>query len=152
MADIKSPEARSKNMAAIKGKNTKPEIYLRKKLFSLGFRYRKNSSKILGHPDIWMAKYNVAIFIHGCYWHRHLNCRYAYTPKSRVDFWTKKFSDNITRDKFVLKSLQEQGIRCLVIWECAIRKMAKCLDFENQVIAEIQDFLVSGDFYHEIST
>ena len=75
MADIKSPEARSLNMSAIKSKDTKPELYLRKLLFSQGYRYRKNVRDVYGHPDIYLPKYNTAVFVHGCFWHRHNNCK-----------------------------------------------------------------------------
>lgn len=85
MADTISPERRSLNMSAIKSKDTKPEVYLRKLLYHQGFRYRKNYSGVFGHPDIYLPKYKVAIFVHGCYWHRHSGCQYAYMPKSRVD-------------------------------------------------------------------
>lgn len=95
MTDIKTPAERSKNMAAIKGKNTKPEVFLRKQLFTAGYRYRNNSSLAPGHPDIWLRKYNTAIFVHGCFWHRHSGCKLCYMPKSRVEFWEKKFTDNI---------------------------------------------------------
>ena len=86
MADIKTPEERSRNMARIRSKDTKPEIYIRKKLFERGYRYRKNAVNVYGRPDIWLSGYNAAIFVHGCYWHRHNDCKYAYVPKSRVDF------------------------------------------------------------------
>ena len=92
--DIKSPEERSKNMAAIHSKNTKPEIYFRKLLFARGYRYSLNSKNIPGHPDVYLRKYNTAIFVHGCFWHRHNGCKYAYMPKSREDFWAEKFETN----------------------------------------------------------
>ena len=88
--DIKSPEERSKNMAAIRSKNTGPEMYFRKILFARGYRYSLNSDKIYGHPDIYLRKYNTAIFINGCFWHRHSGCKFAYMPKSRQDFWEKR--------------------------------------------------------------
>ena len=116
MADIVSPEQRSKNMAAIRSKDTKPEIYLRKLLFSQGFRYRIAAKNIPGHPDIFLRKYNTAIFVHGCFWHRHKGCKYAYTPKSRVEFWQKKFADNIRRDAVVRNELHDKNIKCLIVW------------------------------------
>lgn len=125
MADTISPERRSQNMSAIKSKDTKPEVYLRKLLYHQGFRYRKNYSGVFGHPDIYLPKYKVAIFVHGCYWHRHSGCQYAYMPKSRIDFWQKKFDNNIRRDQLVRETLVSQGIRCLVVWECTIKKMQK---------------------------
>ena len=89
MTDIKSPEERSRNMAAIRSKDTKPEVYLRKLLFAQGYRYRKNYKKIPGHPDIYLPKYRTAIFVHGCFWHRHQGCKYAYMPYSNIEFWKK---------------------------------------------------------------
>lgn len=150
MADIKSPEERSKNMAAIKGKNTKPELFLRKHLFAAGFRYRVNCSSIVGHPDIWLKKYNTAIFVHGCYWHRHPGCKYAYTPKSRVDFWNNKFTENINRDRRVQAELCEQGIRCLIVWECTIRNSRKTESELAILLQKIIDFLNSGEMFKEI--
>ena len=141
MADIKSNEQRSRNMAAIKGKNTKPEIYLRRCLFSRGYRYRVNVSGISGHPDIWLRKYNTAIFVNGCFWHRHSNCKYAYTPKSRVEFWENKFAKNVLRDQRVKDALKEKGIRCLIIWECTIKKMIKDQDYSKQVLDACEAFL-----------
>ena len=101
MADIVSPEQRSQNMAAIRSRDTKPEVYFRKLLFAKGYRYRIAAKNIPGHPDIFLRKYNTAIFIHGCFWHRHHGCKYAYTPKSREDFWQNKFEANIKRDYIV---------------------------------------------------
>lgn len=132
MADTISPERRSLNISAIKSRDTKPEIYLRKLLYHQGVRYRKNYSGVFGHPDIYLPKYKVAIFIHGCYWHRHSGCRYAYMPKSRVEFWQKKFDDNVRRDQLVRETLKSQKTRCLVVWECTITKMQKDSEFEKK--------------------
>lgn len=136
-------------MAAIHGKDTKPELYLRKLLFSKGYRYRKHSSCICGHPDIWLKKYNTAIFIHGCYWHRHLGCKYSYVPKSRVSFWQKKFDANIQRDKTVKQSLEEADIKCLIIWECTIKKMIRNSENEDAVFEKIKEFLENDMMYME---
>ena len=125
MADIKTPEARSLYMSKIRSRDTKPEVWLRKQLFSRGYRYRKNVSHIPGHPDLWMPKYNTAIFVHGCFWHRHNGCKYAYHPKSRTEFWLKKFTANVKRDSDVRKELEGSGIKQLVIWECTVKKMQK---------------------------
>ena len=141
MADIKSEAARSQNMAAIKGKDTKPEIYLRHLLFQNGYRFRKNAPGIVGHPDIWLRKYNTAIFVHGCFWHRHAGCRYAYAPKSRVDFWSKKFENNKLRDQKVQQELQNENIKCLVVWECTIKKMMKSEDDKAVFLKAIICFL-----------
>ena len=150
MADIKSPAERSKNMAAIKGKNTKPEMFLRKQLFAAGYRYRNNSSAVPGHPDIWLRKYNTAIFVHGCFWHRHTGCKYCYMPKSRVEFWEKKFTDNINRDKRTQDELYAKGIKCLIVWECTIRKMQKPKADVSEFIWKIEEFLHSQDLFLEL--
>ena len=150
MADIISPVSRSKNMSAIKSKDTKPEIYFRKKLFALGLRYRKNVSYIYGHPDIYFKEKNVAIFIHGCYWHRHSECKYAYTPKSRIDFWSSKFENNIKRDAVVRDYLSSQKIRCLVVWECTIKQMIRNKSIEKQVLDKTLDFMKSDNMYLEL--
>lgn len=150
MADIKSPEERSRNMAAIKGKNTKPEIYLRKLLFAQGFRYRTNTSSIPGHPDIWLKKYSTAVFVNGCFWHRHSGCKYAYIPKSRTEFWNYKFERNVLRDLEVRKQLENNEIKCLVVWECTIKAMIKNIEFRNECISSIEEFLSSDIMFEEI--
>lgn len=150
MADIKTPEERSRNMAAIKGKDTKPEMYLRKLLFSKGYRYRKNCSQIPGHPDIWLAKYRTAIFVHGCYWHRHPGCKYAYTPKSNVTLWSKKFKDNIARDNAVKECLLHERIKCVVIWECTVKKMQKDSRIADLALSQIASFLASENLFLEL--
>ena len=141
MADSLTPERRSWNMSRIKNKNTKPEVYLRKLLFAEGYRYRIAPKYIPGHPDIYLKKYNTAIFVHGCFWHRHAGCKYAYTPKSRVDFWQKKFDTNIDRDKIVREELEQKGIRQLVIWECSIDTMMRKKEIETNTLYVIGDFL-----------
>ena len=145
MADIKSPEQRSQNMAKIRNKDTKPEEYIRHLLFSRGYRYRKNVASVPGHPDAWLAKYNVALFVHGCFWHRHPGCKYAYTPKSRVEFWNRKFENNIARDKEVRDQLQEQGIRSLVIWECTVKRMLGSESEKQFILSKIEKYLQSED-------
>ncbi|MDE7354920.1 MAG: very short patch repair endonuclease [Acetatifactor sp.] len=123
--DTVTSEQRSKNMSAIRSKDTKPEIYFRKLFFSRGYRYRVNSKQVSGHPDVYLRKYNTAIFIHGCFWHRHEKCKYAYMPKSNVEFWNKKFDTNIRRDAVVQEELRAGGIKCLIIWECTVKQMKK---------------------------
>lgn len=148
--DIKSPEERSKNMAAIHSKNTKPEIYLRKLLFARGYRYGVNSKSVPGHPDIYMKKYNTAVFVHGCFWHRHEGCKYVYMPKSRVEFWLKKFEANVKRDELVRKELASKKIKVLIVWECTIKRMKKDKKTEEEVISLIEKFLLSSEFELEI--
>ena len=139
MADIKSPEQRSRNMARIRSKDTEPEIYIRKKLFAAGFRYRKNDPRIPGHPDIYLPMYRTAIFVHGCFWHRHEGCRYAYMPKSRTDYWEKKFQANKERDRKVLDVLTDKGFRVIVVWECCIRRMLHDRHEETEMVKKITE-------------
>ena len=148
--DIKSLEERSKNMAAIHSKNTKPEVYLRKLLFKKGYRYGLNSKSVAGHPDIYLKKYNTAIFVHGCFWHRHEGCKYAYMPKSRVEFWKKKFDDNVKRDELVRKELESKKVKIVVVWECTIKRMKKDKKIEEEEISLIEKFLLSSEFELEI--
>ena len=143
--DIVTSEQRSKNMAAIRSKDTKPEIYFRKLLFARGYRYSLNSKVVPGHPDIYMRNYNTAIFVHGCFWHRHNGCKYAYMPKSRIEFWTKKFEANQKRDLIVQEELQEKGVKCLVVWECTIKKMQKDKDMEEMWIRQVAKFFESEE-------
>lgn len=142
--DIKSREDRSRNMAAIRYKDTKPEVYFRKKLFEKGYRYRKNVNYVFGHPDLYLAKYKTAVFVHGCYWHRHPGCKYAYSPKTRVDFWTNKFRRNVERDQLVLEELEKQGIRVLIVWECTIRKMMRNPEVEADILNQVCAALSNG--------
>lgn len=148
--DIKSPEERSKNMAAIRSKDTKPEIYFRKLLFAQGYRYSLNSGKILGHPDIYLRKYNTAIFIHGCFWHRHSGCQYAYMPKSRVEFWQRKFEANIKRDNVVREELQDKGIKCLIVWECTVKRMQKENKICQEYLRQAENFLETNELFLEL--
>ncbi len=150
MADIKSAEARSKNMSAIKNKDTKPEVYFRKLLFAKGYRYRKNVKMIVGHPDLYMGKYKTAVFINGCFWHRHEGCKYTTNPKSRVEFWEKKFSRNIERDKEVQEELKKQKIKCLVVWECTIKQMMRSEEFAKKVLEDVEKFLISDECYEQL--
>lgn len=148
--DIKSPEERSKNMAAIRSRNTKPEIYFRKLLFAQGYRYSLNSPKVPGHPDIYLRKYNTAIFVHGCFWHRHSGCQYAYMPKSRVEFWQKKFEANLKRDYVVRMELQDKGIKCLIVWECTIKQMKKESEICENYLRRTKDFFASSEMFLEL--
>ncbi|MCM1189648.1 MAG: very short patch repair endonuclease [bacterium] len=148
--DIKSPEERSKNMAAIRSKNTKPEIYFRKLLFAQGYRYSLNSKKVPGHPDIYLRKYNTAVFVHGCFWHRHSGCQYAYMPKSRVEFWQKKFEANIKRDYVVRMELQDKGVKCLIVWECTVKQMAKEYKTCERYLKLTERFLKTNELFLEL--
>lgn len=148
--DIKSPEERSRNMAAIRSKDTKPEIYFRKLFFAQGYRYSLNSSKVPGHPDIYLRKYNTAVFVHGCFWHRHSGCKYAYMPKSRVEFWQKKFEANVKRDYVVKMELQDKGIKCLIVWECTVKRMKRNQEACEKYLQVVERFLEGNQALLEI--
>ena len=109
-------------MAAIKSKNTKPEIAVRRLLHSLGYRFRLHRKDLPGSPDIVLPKYKTVIFVHGCFWHRHVNCKFATTPKTREEFWENKFKQNEERDKNNFKELKNLNWKVLVLWECEINK------------------------------
>ena len=113
---------RSWNMAQIKGKDSKPELIVRSYLHGRGFRFRTNVNSLPGKPDIVLKKYNTLIFVDGCFWHRHKGCQYAYTPKSRKDFWRTKFRNNVKRDKLVNEELGKSEWKVHRIWECEINK------------------------------
>ena len=122
MADRQSPEKRSWNMSRIKGKDTKPEIAVRRYLFGKGFRFRKNDKRYPGKPDIVLPKYHTVIFIHGCFWHHHVGCKQATIPKTKTEFWEKKFAQNAENDARNKRKLKEMGFRVITIWECEIEK------------------------------
>lgn len=116
---------RSENMARVKSKNTKPEVYLRKLLWHRGFRYRLNYKSLPGSPDIYIPKYRVVIFVNGCFWHMHENCKYASIPKNNHDFWKNKLEGNVQRDKQNYIKLESMGINVIVVWGCEIKQMMK---------------------------
>ena len=122
MTDVVDKATRSRMMAGIKGKNTKPELVLRRALHAYGLRFRLHSKRITGAPDIVLPKYKAAIFVHGCFWHRHFRCRYATTPSTRPEFWEAKFEGNVARDNAVKSALLDTGWRVATVWECALRK------------------------------
>ena len=116
--DRLTKQHRSWNMSRIRGKDTKPEMRVRSLLHRMGFRFRLHRKDLPGKPDIVLPAYETVIFVHGCFWHRHPGCRFAYTPKSRVDFWQTKFRRNVERHQEVEAELEELGWRVVVIWEC----------------------------------
>jgi len=109
-------------MSGIRGKDTKPELALRRALHARGFRFRLHSRHVQGRPDLVLPKYRAIIFVHGCFWHRHEGCRYATTPSTRQEFWQRKFVANVARDEAVRRKLLEDGWRVATVWECALRK------------------------------
>ena len=118
--DNKTREQRSHNMAAVKAKNTKPELLIRQALFRQGFRYRLNVKTLPGSPDIVLPKYKTVVFVNGCFWHGHCMCKKAILPETNTDFWRKKIEDTKMRDKKKIKMLRSLGWHCLVCWECDI--------------------------------
>lgn len=125
MTDVHDTKTRSFNMSQIKGKNTKPEIMVRKFLFSKGFRYKLHDKKLSGKPDIVLLRDRTVIFVHGCFWHGHENCKDFVIPKTRVDFWTEKIETNRHRDKKNKLELNEHGWKTLVIYECELKGLQK---------------------------
>ena len=121
MADVHDKATRSKNMAAIKGKNTKPEMLVRRFLHAHGYRYRLHDKKLPGKPDIVLPKYNTVIFVHGCFWHGHKNCKYFVVPKTRTEWWLNKINGNIANDAKTAKALKKEGWKIINLWECNLK-------------------------------
>lgn len=124
MADVHSPKIRSYNMSRIKGKNTKPELVVRKFLFANGFRYRLNQKNLPGKPDIVLAKYKTAIFVNGCFWHGHKGCKYFVLPKTRTEWWLQKIKETQRRDKQAEIQLNVMGWRVITIWSCELKSIS----------------------------
>lgn len=139
VSDVLTKEQRHLNMSHIHGKDTKPEEIIRKYLFSRGYRYRKNDSRYPGKPDVVLPKYHTAIFVHGCFWHRHPGCRYATTPATNSEFWQKKFDQNVARDKKVQEQLKADGWNVIVVWECELSRKADCEERLQRLEREIRE-------------
>ena len=135
MTDVHSKEVRSFNMSRIKGKDTKPEMLVRKFLFANGFRYRLHVKTLPGKPDIVLPKYKTVIFIHGCFWHGHDGCKYFVVPKTRTEWWLNKIVGNISSDSRNIESLRLYGWNIIVLWECELRKIKR----ENTLIKLLED-------------
>lgn len=121
--DKLSPTDRSRIMSAVHGKNTAPELTVRKTLHALGFRFRLHRKDLPGKPDIVLPKYRTCIFVHGCFWHQHPKCKRATRPSSNVEFWNEKLDGNVARDKENIRTLKRLGWRVLVIWECKTKNV-----------------------------
>lgn len=137
MADIKFPADRSRNMTAIKGKDTKPEMIVRKYLFSRGLRFRVQVRKLPGTPDIVLPKYKTVVFVNGCFWHGHEGCKYFRLPKSNVEFWKEKIERNIERDKESEMALLDLGWKVIRVWECELRNKANREATLNKIYTSI---------------
>jgi DNA mismatch endonuclease (patch repair protein) len=136
MADIVDKSTRSRMMSGIRGTNTKPEVFLRKALHAEGFRFRIHVRTLPGTPDIVLPKWNTVIQVHGCYWHRHVGCSKTTMPSSNVNFWTKKFADNVKRDAKALAELHVLGWRTAIVWECAILKHQ-----DSELLQQVAEFI-----------
>ena len=120
--DNHSKKVRSYNMSRIRSTNSKPEDIVRKYLFSKGLRYRKNVKTLPGKPDVVLKKYKTVIFVNGCFWHGHQGCKYFVMPKSNTEYWNKKITGNVERDKNVIVRLEELGWNVITVWECQLKK------------------------------
>ena len=121
MADIVDSATRSRMMAGIRGKNTRPERIIRSAVHCTGFRYRLHDRRLPGSPDLVLPKYRAVIFVHGCFWHRHRGCAYSTIPASRSEFWQAKFESNVKRDSMNYRKLLDAGWQVVILWECGIR-------------------------------
>lgn len=137
MTDVMTPEQRSRCMAAIKGKDTKPEMIVRKYLFSRGLRFRVQVRKLPGNPDIVLPKYKTVIFVNGCFWHGHEGCKYFRLPKSNVEFWKEKIERNIERDRESMQALFDLGWKVIRVWECELRNKANREETLNKIYNSI---------------
>lgn len=147
MADVVSSEVRSKMMSGIRGKNTKPELLIRKGLHKKGFRYTLHRSDLPGKPDLTLAKYNAVVFVHGCFWHKH-NCHLFKKPSTRVEFWESKLEKNVIIDSKAVEALTRAGWRIAIVWECALKgKHKRDIDY---VIDKCNAWLLSKKKYLEI--
>jgi len=124
MVDIVDAATRSRMMAGIRGKDTGPEVTLRRAMHARGFRYRLHARSMPGRPDLVFPRYRAAVFVHGCFWHRHEGCRYATSPATRPEFWAEKFATNVTRDRNNEERLRALGWRVAVVWECGLKRSA----------------------------
>jgi DNA mismatch endonuclease, patch repair protein len=140
MPDVHSKETRSYNMSRIKGKNTKPEILVRKFLHSKGYRYRLHSKKLFGKPDIVLPKYKTIINIHGCFWHGHDGCKYYVIPKTRTEWWLQKINRNKERDEENYLKLTQDGWKVLTIFECELKAKSRDISYDR-----ILKFIHSGN-------
>lgn len=137
MSDRITKEQRSKNMSRIRGKDTSIEIKVRKYLYHHGFRYRKNVKSLPGTPDIVLMKYNVVLFVNGCFWHHHHNCKYATVPKTNPVYWKEKIEKNVENDIKNYNKLVQLDYKVIVIWECEIKE---CFEYRmNELIKEIKN-------------
>ncbi|MES2395433.1 MAG: very short patch repair endonuclease [Bacteroidota bacterium] len=140
MADVHTKKVRSYNMSQIKGKDTKPEMMVRKFLFASGFRYRLHDKKLPGKPDIVLPKYKTILFVHGCFWHGHENCKYFAAPKTRTEWWLNKINGNQKKDVESVSLLKKQGWNVITVWECELKS-----DKRESTLKKLLTLLISKD-------
>ena len=145
MVDTLTPAQRSERMSRIRSGDTKPEIVLRKALHKLGFRFRVHGTRLPGKPDIVLTKYKTAIFVHGCFWHRHPGCKVATTPKSNTDFWTDKFARNVERDERVVQQIEDGGWRVIIVWECDVDSPLKATSVATRIASVLPQVFTNVD-------
>ena len=136
MADVHSKKQRSYNMSRIRSTNTKPEMLVRRFLHARGYRYRLHDKKLPGKPDIVLPKHRTLIFVHGCFWHGHDNCRYYVVPKTRTDWWLNKINTNKANDDKAIKALKKDGWKIITVWECDL-KAAKIEKAMNTLLKKL---------------
>ena len=145
MADVVSPTKRSQMMSGIRGKNSLPEMLVRKTLFALGYRFRLHRRDLPGTPDIAIPRLKIAIFVHGCFWHAHQGCRFAKTPSTRAEFWTAKLQANVDRDRLSAASLSAMGWRVLTVWECSTRDAKAAASMRQALQVWIENGALTGE-------
>ena len=139
MADFMTKTQRSRAMSAVRGTETEVERMLRSKLHRLGFRFRKNVTRLPGRPDIVLPKHRCVVFVHGCFWHHHQNCKRSKLPATRRAFWEKKITDNVKRDRSQASRLRGEGWRVLTVWECQLRQAATKDKVLGRLVSRIQN-------------
>jgi DNA mismatch endonuclease (patch repair protein) len=147
MTDVHSKETRSRNMAAVSGKDTRPELLIRKGLHRRGFRYRLHDRKLPGKPDLILPRYRAVIFVNGCFWHRH-DCHLFKWPSTRRDFWKSKIEGNRSRDIEAIKQLKSTGWRVLTVWECSLKGKTRLP--EDDLLSRVSNWVIKGTAEQEV--
>ena len=143
MSDNHTPEQRHRNMAAVHSTSTKPELNLRRALWRQGFRYRVNDKRLPGKPDVVLPKYHTVVFVHGCFWHGHKDCKYYTVPKTNTEFWKAKVARNQERDQEVWRKLEAKGWSVVIVWECQLKKV----NLDDTVARVSAEIVRNGEAY-----
>ena len=150
MTDVFSEEKRSYVMSCVSSKDTKPEKIVRSFLHRAGFRFRLHARDLPGKPDVVLPKHKTAIFVHGCFWHRHPGCKRATTPKTRREFWMEKFKKNVRRDNLNQKKLKELGWEVIVVWACKLEKIKSREEALQNLVRTLTQFPRSGSRFCKV--